>query len=122
MGTNVLWLMAPLGGALAATVAFGARKDQGLLVGTTLGDLAGSLWERAARLYDSLVARPANQLTREVEEVGLPAAEAGVGRAFATAGALAGSAERRLPWLPSVLILAVVLAAAFALVGQGLSR
>jgi len=122
MGTNVLWLMAPLGGVLAATVAFGARKDQGLLVGTTLGDLAGALREQVNALYDRLVARPGNQLARGVEDVGLPAAEAGVGRAFTAAGGLAESAERGLPWLPTVLALAVVLAAAFALMGQGLSR
>jgi len=114
--------MAPLGGVLAATVAFGARKDQGLLVGTTLGDLAGALREQVNALYDRLVARPGNQLARGVEDVGLPAAEAGVGLAFTAAGGLAGSAERGLPWLPTVLALAVVLAAAFALVGQGLSR
>jgi len=122
MGTNVLWLMAPLGGVLAATAVFGARKDQGLLVGATLGDLAGALWQRVSGLYDRLVARPGNQLARGVEGVGLPAAEAGVGRAFTAAGGLAESAERGLPWLPTVLALAVVLSAAFALMGQGLSR
>ena len=122
MGTNVLWLIPPMVGVLAAIVAFGARKDQGLLAGARLGDLAGALWEQVGGLYDRLVARPGYQVVRGVEDVGLPAAELGVGRAFTAAGGLAGSAERSLPWLPTVLALAVVLAAAFALVGQGLSR
>lgn len=122
MGTNVLWLMAPLVGVLAAIVAFGSRKDQGLLLSTRLGEGAGALWEQVGGLYDRLIARPGHQVAHGVEDVGVPAVEAGVGRAFTAAGGLAGSAERSLPWLPTVLALAVVLAAAFALMGQGLSR
>lgn len=122
MGTNVLWLIAPLVGVLAAIVAFGTRKDQGLLVGTRLGEQAGAFWEQVGGLYDRLVARPGYQVVHGVEDVGVPAVEVGVGRAITAAGGLAGSAERSLPWLPTVLALAVVLAAAFALMGQGLGR
>lgn len=122
MGTNVLWLIAPLVGVLAAIVAFGTRKDQGLLVGTRLGEQAGAFWEQVGGLYDRLVARPGYQVVHGVEDVGVPAVEVGVGRAITASGGLAGSAERSLPWLPTVLALAVVLAAAFALMGQGLGR
>jgi hypothetical protein len=46
--------------------------------------------------------------------------ESGVGRALTGAGGLAGLAERGLPWVPTVLGLAVVLAVVFGLLTQGL--
>ena len=55
-----------------------------------------------------------------VEDVGVPAVESGVGRAFTNAGGLAGLAERSLPWVPTLLGLAVVLAVVFGLLAQGL--
>jgi NADH:ubiquinone oxidoreductase subunit 5 (subunit L)/multisubunit Na+/H+ antiporter MnhA subunit len=122
MGTNVLWLIAPLAGIAVAAAAFGVRKDQSLEMGAMFGDLTGALWEQAAGLYQRLIDRPGQQVVRGVEDVAVPTAEAGVGRAFSAAGGLAGSAERGLPWVPTVLALAVVLAAAFALVGEGLAR
>ena len=45
--------------------------------------------------------------------------ETGVGRAMVTVGALAG---RSLPWVTSLLALAVVLAIAFGLLSPGVHR
>ena len=122
MGTNVLWLIPPIAGIVVAAVAFGLRKDQSLAAGTALGDLSGALWEQAATLYQRLIGRPSQWVVREVEDVAVPAAESGVGQAFSASSGLAGSVERGLPSVPTVVALAVVLAAAFALVGLGLAR
>ena len=50
----------------------------------------------------------------------MPAVESGVGRALSSTGSLAGLAERRLPWVPTVVGLAVILAVVFGLLAQGL--
>lgn len=122
MGTNVLWLIVPIVGVAAAGLAFWSRKDDGLRISALLGDFLGTLWDQAGGLYRRFFARPGQQIVHGVEDVGLPAAESGVGHALTGAGGLAGSAERGLPWLPAMLGLAVVLAAAFALMAQGLAR
>ena len=122
MGTNVLWLIAPIAGVAAAGLAFWSRKDDGLRISALLGDFLGTLWDQAGGLYGRFLARPGQQIVHGVEDVGLPAAESGVGHALTGTGGLAGSVERGLPWLPAMLGLGVVLAAAFALMTQGLAR
>lgn len=122
MGTNVLWLIAPVAGAGAAMVAFGTRKDQSLAAANRSGELLGAVWERAGDLYDRLIGRPGRRAVRALNDVGLPAAETGVGEAFTVAGGLAEPAERGRSWLPATLAVAVALVTAFALIGQGLGR
>jgi NADH:ubiquinone oxidoreductase subunit 5 (subunit L)/multisubunit Na+/H+ antiporter MnhA subunit len=119
VGTNVLWVAAPLVGVAAAGIAFWLRKDAGLAVGARLGERFGVLWEQAGGLYDRFFARPGGRVVGAVEDVGVPAVESGVGRALTGAGGLAGLAERGLPWVPTVLGVAVVLAVAFGLLTQG---
>jgi formate hydrogenlyase subunit 3/multisubunit Na+/H+ antiporter MnhD subunit len=117
MGTNVLWIVAPLAGAAVAGLAFVARKDSSLELGARLGEAVGALWERAAVLYDRFVARPGQRAVVGVEEGGLTGLESGLGGGVARAGSLVRIAERA-PWVPTVLGLAVVLAVAFGLLGR----
>jgi NADH-quinone oxidoreductase subunit L len=122
LGTNLLWVLAPLAGAVVGAAAFWLRKDAALDVCARLGDRFGTLWELAGGLYDRFFARPGGRIVGAVEDVGVPAVESGVGRALNGAGGLAGMAERGLPWVPTVLGLAVVLVVAFGLLSQGLGR
>jgi NADH:ubiquinone oxidoreductase subunit 5 (subunit L)/multisubunit Na+/H+ antiporter MnhA subunit len=120
LGTNALWVLAPIAGAAAAGWAFMLRKDAALELCSRLGERFGVVWDQAAGLYQRFFARPGGTIVGAVEDVGVPAVESGVGRALTSAGGLAGLAERSLPWVPTVLGLAVILAVAFGLLAQGL--
>jgi formate hydrogenlyase subunit 3/multisubunit Na+/H+ antiporter MnhD subunit len=119
-GTSVPWVLAPLAGAAAAAWAFMLRKDAALELCARLGERFGIAWEQAGVLFDRFFARPGGTIVGAVEDVGVPAVETGVGRALTGAGGLAGLAERSLPWVPTLLGLAVVLAVVFGLLAQGL--
>jgi NADH:ubiquinone oxidoreductase subunit 5 (subunit L)/multisubunit Na+/H+ antiporter MnhA subunit len=120
LGTNVLWVLAPIAGAAAAGWAFMLRKDAALEICSRLGERFGVAWEQAGSLYDRFFARPGGTIVSAVEDVGVSAVESGVGRAFNSAGGFAGLAERSLPWVPTLLGAAVVLAVVFGLLAQGL--
>jgi hypothetical protein len=92
------------------------RKDRFLALSGLLGARLGTAWAVAAVLFGRYLGRPGSAVVDEVEEVGLPAAEAGLGRAAAAAGGVAG---RQLPWLTVVAVAAVVLAVAVGLVASG---
>jgi NADH:ubiquinone oxidoreductase subunit 5 (subunit L)/multisubunit Na+/H+ antiporter MnhA subunit len=120
MQTDVLWALLPVVGAALAAAAFWQRRDASLAMCARLGELFGSRWEQAGGLYDRFFSRPGGSIVGAVEDVGVPAVESGVARALTGTGGLAGLAERSLPWVPTVLGLAVVLAVAFGLLSQGL--
>jgi NADH:ubiquinone oxidoreductase subunit 5 (subunit L)/multisubunit Na+/H+ antiporter MnhA subunit len=119
-GTAAPWVLAPIAGVAAAAWAFMLRKDPTLELCSRLGERFGVVWEQAGSLYDRFFARPGGKIVGAVEDVGVPAVESGVGRGLTRAGGLAGLAERSLPWVPTVLGLAVVLAVVFGLITQGL--
>jgi hypothetical protein len=120
LGANVLWVLAPLAGGATAAWAFTLRKDPALELCARMGERFGVVWEQAGSLYDRFFARPGGKIVSAVEDVGVPAVESGVGRGLTGAGGLAGLAERSLPWVPTVLGLAVVLAVVFGLLTEGL--
>lgn len=122
MGTSVLWLIAPLLGAAAASIAFASRRDQALALGARGGEVLAAVWALAGGVYDRFLGRPGRGAVGAAEDVGIPAVESGVGRALMDTGGLAGLAERGLPWVPAVVGLAVVLVVAFGLLSQGLQR
>jgi NADH-quinone oxidoreductase subunit L len=122
VGTNVLWVVAPLAGAAAAAGLFWPGRDRALELCARLGELFGAGWELGGMQYDRFFARPGAQVVRVVEDVGLPSVESGVGRAMIGTGRLAGLAERGLPWVPTLLGVAVVLVLAFGLWSQGIGR
>lgn len=122
MVAEVLWLAPPLAGAVLAAAVLLPRRDLALAAGATLGERLGALWEASGGLYDRFLARPGRQIVHGVEDVGVSAAEAEVGRALARTGGLAGLVERGLPLVPTVLAVAVVLALVFGLLSEGLRR
>ena len=118
-GTNLLWVASLLAGIVAAGLLFWYRRDDGLDLTARLGQRASGLWEQSVARYDRFVGRPGRRAIEGVETVALPAVESSVGRALVGAG---GLADRALPWVPAVLGIAVVLAVAFGLLGQGIRR
>jgi hypothetical protein len=74
------------------------------------------MWAVATVLSGRFLGRPGGVALDEVEDVGIPAVEAGVGRAAAATG---GAAGRQMPWLTVVALAAVVLAVVVGLVAAG---
>jgi hypothetical protein len=105
-----------LAGTALAALLFVLRKDRSLAISGLLGARLGTAWAVSAVLIGRYVARPGFGVVDEVEGVGLPAVEAGLGRAAAGAGSAAG---RQLPWLTVVAFGAVVLAVVVALAATG---
>jgi NADH:ubiquinone oxidoreductase subunit 5 (subunit L)/multisubunit Na+/H+ antiporter MnhA subunit len=119
MGTDVLWLVLPVAGAAVSALAFWLAKDTGLAVCARSGELLGALWDQLGGLYERFFSRPGGRIVGAVEDVGVPAVESGVAGALMGTGGLAGLAERGLPWVPTVLGLAALLAVVFGLLSQG---
>jgi NADH:ubiquinone oxidoreductase subunit 5 (subunit L)/multisubunit Na+/H+ antiporter MnhA subunit len=116
VGTYVPWMVVVLAGTALAALLFVLRKDRALALSGLLGARLGTAWAVSAVLIGRYVARPGLGAVDEVEGVGLPAVEAGLGRAAAGAGSAAG---RQLPWLTVVAFGAVVLAVVVALAATG---
>src|SRR5919199_1936485 len=116
MGTYVLSVAPALAGILVAAAALAARKDRALALGALLGRRVGEAWAVGGLLYVRFLSRPGLRIVSEVEGVGLPSAESGLGRAAAAAGSVAG---RSLPWLAVLAVGAVLLAVAFGLGSPG---
>jgi NADH:ubiquinone oxidoreductase subunit 5 (subunit L)/multisubunit Na+/H+ antiporter MnhA subunit len=116
VGTYVLSVAVALLGAAMAAIAFGLRKDRSL----ALAGLLGARLRRARRIGEALagrfLARPGLAIVNGVEGVGLPAVEAGAGRAAASVGRLVG---RPLPWIAVAVVAAVGLALIVGLVATG---
>jgi hypothetical protein len=122
VGTNVLWVVAPLAGVAVSAGLFWLRKAEALELCARLGDLLGAVWDLAGLQYQRFFARPGEQVVRAVEDVGVPAVETGVGRAMIGSGRLADLASRGVPLMPAVLAVALLLVVAFGLLSQGLLR
>jgi formate hydrogenlyase subunit 3/multisubunit Na+/H+ antiporter MnhD subunit len=117
--TDGPWLVPPAAGVALAAVGFLTRSQVPV---TLLGRLTESYqvaWGTAGALYARFVSRPGLQIVHEVDEVAVPAAESGVGRALASVGVLAG---RSLPWVVALVALASLLAVAFGLLSPGVQR
>jgi hypothetical protein len=116
VGTYVLWLAVALLGVAVAAVAFGLRKDSSLAAAGLLGARLGTLWTTGEAFAARFLARPGLAIVNGVEGVGLPAIEAGAGRAAASVGRVAG---RPLPWIAVAVVAAVGLAVIVGLVATG---
>jgi multicomponent Na+:H+ antiporter subunit D len=116
VGTDVLWLLPVAVGVALAALLFAARKDRSLALTGVLGNRVGTIWAVASVLAGRYLTRPGSGVLDGVEDVGIPATEAGLGRAAAAAG---GAAGRQLPWLTVVAFGAVVVAVVVGLVAAG---
>jgi NADH:ubiquinone oxidoreductase subunit 5 (subunit L)/multisubunit Na+/H+ antiporter MnhA subunit len=119
VGTDVLWLLPPLAGAVGAELVFGLRRRSATQLLVRLTALYGLGWSLVAAAYVRFIDRPGSRIISGIADVAVPAAESGVGRALVTAGALAG---RPLPWVATLVAAAVVLAVVLGLVSPGESR
>jgi hypothetical protein len=101
---------------VAAAAAFGLRKDRSLALAGLLGARLGAAWATCEAIATRFLARPGLAVVNGVEGVGLPAVEAGAGRAASSVGRLAG---RPLPWIAVALVAAVGLAVIVGVVATG---
>jgi NADH-quinone oxidoreductase subunit L len=103
-------------GAGAALVGLWTAKDAVLGAAAAAGAVQVSLVARVAALAERVAGRTGAGL-RALDGPALSGLEGALGRSLAAAGAVPG--PRRLPWVPTLLGVAVALAVIFGLLGQG---
>ncbi|MGH7763885.1 MAG: proton-conducting transporter membrane subunit [Candidatus Dormibacteraceae bacterium] len=119
-GSFVLWVGIAALGIAAAIVAYARDKDGAILVSTMSGAWLGARMASAAAFIDRFLVAPSGDLSGRMEQW-LPAGDGALGRLADASGRLA-IAGGRLPALPLLVLLAVVLAAVLGLVAPGLLR
>jgi NADH:ubiquinone oxidoreductase subunit 5 (subunit L)/multisubunit Na+/H+ antiporter MnhA subunit len=118
--TYVVWIAVALVGFAAAAIAYRASKDGAVRASSWLGSWMGRFVARAIGTVDRFVIDPAEGLAIGTGEW-IPARDDALGRSAVFAGRLAAAAAR-VPVLPAVILLAVLLAAALALMSPGVFR
>jgi hypothetical protein len=116
----VVWIAVALVGFAAAAIAYRASKDGAVRASSWLGSWMDRFVARAIGTVDRFVIDPAEGLAIGTGEW-IPARDDALGRSAVFAGRLAAAAAR-VPVLPAVILLAVLLAAALALMSPGVFR
>jgi formate hydrogenlyase subunit 3/multisubunit Na+/H+ antiporter MnhD subunit len=119
-GSLVLWVAIALLGIAAATFAYVRDKDGAVRASTASGAWLGTRMATVAALVERFLVAPSTELARRID-VWLPAGDGALGRFAGTSGRLA-LAGGRLPAVPLLVLLAVVLAIVLGLAGPGLLR
>jgi NADH:ubiquinone oxidoreductase subunit 5 (subunit L)/multisubunit Na+/H+ antiporter MnhA subunit len=118
--TFMVWIVVALVGFAAAVIAYGASKDGAVRASSWIGAMIHRSVARAMGTVDRFVIDPAEGLAVGTGEW-IPARDDALGRSVVFTGRLAAAAVRA-PFLPTVIVLAVLLAATLALVSPGVFR
>jgi NADH:ubiquinone oxidoreductase subunit 5 (subunit L)/multisubunit Na+/H+ antiporter MnhA subunit len=116
----VIWIAVALIGFAAAAIAYRASKDGATRASSSIGVWIDRSFALAIGSVDRFVVEPAASLADGTSEW-IPTRDDALGRSAVAAGRFAAAAAR-LPALPAVILLAVLLAAALALVSPGVFR
>lgn len=119
-GALLVWTVAALIGFAAAAVAYGVGKDSVLAASARAGRWLGLGSRSAGGLIDRFLFAPATDIARRLGDW-IPAGDGALGRLAIASGQLA-LAGVRVPALPFVLLLAVLLAFLVALAATGVVR
>jgi NADH:ubiquinone oxidoreductase subunit 5 (subunit L)/multisubunit Na+/H+ antiporter MnhA subunit len=115
-----VWIVVALIGFAAAVIAYSASKDGAVRASSALGSWTDRFVAFAFRSVDRFALRPAASLADGTSEW-IPTRDDAVGRSALATGRLAAAASR-VPAVPAVILLAVLLAAAFAVLSPGVFR
>lgn len=115
-----IWVIAALVGIAACAFAFATNKDAALTASARAGDWLRRGSTGGYGVVDRFLVAPTTDIARRVGDW-IPAGDSALGRFAAATGGLAVSAMR-LPALPVLIVVAVVLALVVALVGPGVIR
>jgi hypothetical protein len=120
-GVYMLWLAVALIGFAAAAIAYMRDKDGALKASAVSGAWLGRGSSVANRNFDRFLVAPLAAIAVRLDGRWIPAGEGGIGGALDATGRLAAAANR-LPALPVVIVIAVVLTVVMALVVPGVLR
>lgn len=120
LGAFVLWAAAAVIGFAAAVIAYTVGKDTVLATSARAGAYLGRGTGRGARLITRFLVAPITDIARRLGDW-IPAGDAAVGRFAITSGQIA-LAGLRVPALPLVIALGILLAIAIALIAPGVAR
>ena len=119
-GAILLWVVVPIVGFGACTLAYVFNKEGALAASATGGLWIGRIISAALGVIDRLLIGPTTGIAARFGDW-IPAGDGAIGRFTTTSGRLALAASRA-PAVPLVIVLAVVLALVFALVAPGVER
>jgi hypothetical protein len=119
-GSFALWLAVVVVGFAAVSLVYMRNKDGALAVSSAAGWLVDRISASVAALVDRFFVAPTTDIARRVGDW-IPAGDGALGRAAEVTGQVA-MATGRLPAVPLVLVLTVVLAVLLALVAPGVWR
>ncbi len=115
-----VWAAVPVLGFAACSFAFFRSKDGALAASAWAGDLVARRTALVFGLVDRFLVAPVTDIARRIGDW-IPEGDAALGR-FATASGQLALAAVRAPVLPTVILLAIVLAVIFALAAPGIVR
>jgi NADH:ubiquinone oxidoreductase subunit 5 (subunit L)/multisubunit Na+/H+ antiporter MnhA subunit len=120
-GRYLLWLAVALVGFAAAAIAYTRDKDGALRASALSGSWLGRLLDGADRSVDRFLVAPLAMIVARLDGRWVPAGEGGIAGALDTTGRLTAAANR-LPVVPVVIAIAVVLTVVVGLVAPGVLR
>jgi hypothetical protein len=120
-GRYVLWLAVALVGFAAAAIAYTRDKDGAMRASALSGSWLGRLLNGADRNVDRFLVTPLAMIVARLDARWIPAGEGGIAGALDTTGRLTVAANR-LPVVPVVIAIAVVLTVVVGLVAPGVLR
>lgn len=120
-GAYVLWIVVALIGAGAVVGAFVRDRDGALRASALAGTGLSRLTYAAYGNFDRFIVQPVTEIALRVGERWIPVGDGAVGRALDTSGRFV-VAGARLPVLPIVLVIAVILALVVGIVSPGVFR
>jgi len=119
-GAILLWVVVPIVGFGACTLAYVFNKEGALAASATGGLWIGRIISAALGVIDRFLIGPTTGIAARFGDW-IPAGDGAIGRFTTTSGRIALAASRA-PAVPLVIVLAVVLALVFALVAPGVAR
>jgi hypothetical protein len=120
VGSFAVWAAVAVIGFAAVSAVFVRNKDGALATSSTGGALLARVTSTGAALVDRFLVAPTTDIARRLGDW-IPAGDSALGRAADVTGQVA-MASGRLPAIPLLTLLAVVLAVVFALAAPGVWR
>ena len=121
VGAYVLWLVVALIGFAAVAIAYFSNRESALRASALAGAWLARLAVSGSRYFARFIAAPATEITIRIGDRWTPQGDAGLGSASETTGRFAVMGVR-LPVLPVVVVLAVVLTLVVGLASPGVFK
>jgi hypothetical protein len=121
VGAYVLWVLVALIGFAAIALAYFRNRESALRASALAGGWLARLGHASSTRFARFIVAPATEIAVRIGDRWIPVGDAAAGSALETTGRLAVAATR-LPVLPIVVALAVVLTLAVGLASPGVFK